>query len=344
VQPGARIAALKELVLNFDRRATERVRWRVGHTGTVFARDPALAARGAHGQPMMILPRPFGPSTRSADNLNPDKVTRLFELDTFCSSLFWEGGNIVHDSERLFVGADSIAQNMFRLGLTQSQVRALFCAEFGSEVVVLGDPRKVQFDIATRNVTRSGQAAYHIDLDVALLGKFGRKRKPRALLADVALGLDYLPALLRQRRRFVGHFLPPPQMREFIAAEYEAYAHERHPQLLGYCTTLENLGYHVIGLPDLRIDPEQNVFRMAGNLDFLYCNAVVGRNRGRPAVHYLEFGLRALDHAVASRLRRAGLEPVRVNATTATANALMDLNGGLRCFCGRLPSSKQDLP
>ena len=86
-------------------------------------------------------------------------------------------------------------------------------------------------------------------------------------------------------------------------------------------------------MPDLRIDPLENVFAST-NLDFGYCNILPGIRDGRPAAHYLPWGIPALDKAAARCFQDAGLEPVRI-ATPRVANALMRLHGG-HCFCGAL--------
>ena len=195
-------------------------------------------------------------------------------------------------------------------------------------------PAAAQTSTPANEATVSGQPAFHIDLDVALLGRFGRHRRPCALVADPVRGLDALRSVLAKRSLFTGSFLPASQAKQYVRAEYEAYARKRYRSLLGYAATLERLGYRVVGMPDLRIDPAENVFAST-NLDFGYCNILPGRRRGRPAVHYLPWGIPALDLAAAARFRAAGVQPVSVG-TPAVANALMRLQGGLHCFCGAL--------
>ena len=80
------------------------------------------------------------------------------------------------------VGADTITENVGRLGLTPAEVVRLLAAELGHEVVVLGTPRG-RFDHDLNRVEPSGQASYHVDLDVALLGRDGDGRRT-ALVAD----------------------------------------------------------------------------------------------------------------------------------------------------------------
>ncbi|MBC8457377.1 MAG: hypothetical protein H8D67_05205, partial [Deltaproteobacteria bacterium] len=303
---------------------------------TVFAQDNAKAARDEQDNPVLITPRAFPRDThRAEDELSPEEAERAFGIKVVRSRLYWEGGNIIHDAERYLIGVDTIAGNMARLGLTEHEVIESFSAEFGSEIIPIGDLSSTKFNVSKDGLEESGQASFHIDLDISLLGKFGRKRRPRVLIADPARGLDFLPAVLAHRELFSNHFVPSNRARELIAAEYDAFARERHPKLLAYCATLEELGYLVIGVPDLRIDPKENLFRTV-NLDFSYCNVLPGLRRGRPAVYYLPWGIRALDMDAEKRFRKAGVEPVRVSSNFRIANALMKLHGGLHCFCGQL--------
>ena len=336
VEPGADLDALRRLVREFfSPSASDRVRFAELRAITVFAQDNARPARDGSGRSVLLIPRSFSRgSTREEDELAPGEAERALGVPVVRSRLIWQGGNIVHDNHQCLVGVDTIAENMTRFGLTAGETTTLLSAELGVEVTVLGDSRRARFDHIKEAMVPSGQAAFHIDLDVALLGQFGRHRKPCALVADPIRGLDGLSAVLARHSLFTGLFVPALRAKEYIRAEYEAYARQRHPQLLGYAATLERLGYRVVGVPDLRIDPAENVFAST-NLDFGYCNVLPGLRRGRPAVHYLPWGIPVLDRAAAARFRTAGVEPVRVG-TPAVANALMRLEGGLHCVCGAL--------
>lgn len=80
----------------------------------------------------------------------------------------------------LAIGADTVAENVTRLGLTRDEVVQIFAAELGWPVTVLGDAACDRFDHGRNGVNRSGQASYHVDLDVALLGRT-RAKGPAAL-------------------------------------------------------------------------------------------------------------------------------------------------------------------
>jgi hypothetical protein len=121
-----------------------------------------------------------------------------------------------------------------------------------------------------------------------------------------------------------------------LSAEYQASANERAPIVGGYTKTLERLGYRVVGMPDLRLRREKSVFGDT-RFDFTYCNVLPGLNAKRASVHYLPWGIRALDRAAESRLRTAGVRPVAVSADPTVAHALMRFSAGLHCFCGLMP-------
>jgi hypothetical protein len=337
VEPGANINGLLAIAESFHPSARNRLRFVEGTTATLFAQDNARAARDVDGHPVLLLPREFARrSHRADDELDETKSSQMFGVRTVRSGLFFEGGNVINDDERILIGVDTIATNMVTLGLNADEVIRWFASELGADVATLGELTHVRIgDQGNGTIVRSGQATFHIDMDCALLGRFGKKRKPRALLADAASGIDLLPAVLRRRSLFSDHFLPPDEARAQIEAEYFAYAEERLPKLIGYHDQLVELGYVVQGVPDLRIDPKENVFGTV-NLDFTYCNVLPGLWRGRPSVVTLPFGVRELDEQAAACMEKAGVVALRLSRSAIVANDLMKLRGGLHCFCGIL--------
>jgi hypothetical protein len=335
VEPGADIGALARLALRFHPNAPSRVRFVPLHCISVFAQDNARATQDAAGHPVLMIPRAFrAGGARAEDELDPAAAQRAFDIPVRRSRLYWEGGNIVHDDTRCFVGVDTVAENAARLGLSHDEVVTLLAAEFGLPVAPLGRARSSRFDPTDDRRSSSGQSSFHLDLDLALLGRAGRARRPRALVADAARGLEFVDDVLGVRRLTEGHFLPPREIRRHLRAEYEASAEARHPLLLEYASDLAGHGYTVMGVPDLRIDPKMDVFRRV-NLDFGFCNVLPGLHRGRPAVYHFISGVRVLDADARQRMRLARVEPVAVS-TADVASALMQLQGGLHCCCGSL--------
>src|SRR5947208_3457829 len=90
--------------------------------GTIFARDNALAARDRRGRPVLLVPRALRTSGESsASPLDARAAQRLLAVRVVRSRLFWHGGNILFDGECLAVGADTISENVTRLGLTATE-------------------------------------------------------------------------------------------------------------------------------------------------------------------------------------------------------------------------------
>lgn len=335
VEPGADVDALAKIAGRFDPGAQTRVRFVPLRTVSVFAQDNARAARDARGTAVLLVPRSFrATGARADDEIDPSAAERAFGIPVQRSRLYWEGGNVVHDDDQCFVGVDTIAENAARLGLARKEVIALLEVEFGMPVAVLGRAEGARYDADADRFSSSGQASFHIDLDVAMLGRIGRARSPRALVADAARGLDFVDDVLAKRGLVAGHFLPASDIRRHVRAEYEAYATIRHPLLLEYAATLGDRGYRVVGVPDLRVDPDMDVFRRV-NLDFGYCNVLPGSKNGRPAVHHFVSGIGALDADASRRMRIAGVDAVPVS-TPDVASALMLLFGGLHCCCGTI--------
>jgi hypothetical protein len=335
VEPGADLDALARLVDRFSRRARSRVRFVPLACATVFAQDNALATRDAQGCPVLLVPRAFrAAESREEDALDPAAAARALGLPVRRSRLYWEGGNIVHDVAAAFVGVDTLAENAARQGLEAGETMSILSAELGLPVAALGRLGQSTFDAIDKRSQSSGQASFHVDLDVALLGRFGRAHRPRALVADAARGLDFVDDVLSSRRRVEGHFLPARDIRRHVRAEYDACASARHPLLLEYATTLEDHGYRVTGMPDLRIDTRMDVFKRV-NFDFGFCNVIPGLRAGCPSVYHFVSGVRRLDADAAARMRLAGVQSVAVS-NADVASALMLLQGGLHCCCGSL--------
>ncbi len=314
-----------------------RVRIATVDFGSIFARDNALAARDGRGRPALLVPRGLRTEWDSAaPPLDAKAAERALGLRIARSGLYWHGGNILYDGEHLIIGADTIAENVTRLGLARGEVLAILRAELGEDIVVLGEPAQARFDHEKNRVIPSGQASYHIDLDVALLGPSGPEGRPTALVADPDLGLELLPEAMQDPGLVLPHFLSDAQGRAAVAAEYRAVARLRRPKLRAYRKTLEGLGYRVVGTPELRTNWRENLLGCA-NLDLTYGNVLPGLNRGRPAVHYLPWGIRTLDEAAEKCFRLADIEPVAVASTPYLANAMVQRAAGLRCFCGAMP-------
>jgi hypothetical protein len=334
-EPEADLQRVQRLAHAFGLVAGPRLRFVQFRSATPYAQDDARPALGPQNRPTLLVPRGFRPGSHPvAAALDPEGAVRALGVQVVQSRVYWEGGNILHDSDRCLVGADTIAENMGRLGLTAREVVRLFTADLGATVAVLGDLARARFDPDGTGTT--GQASFHLDLDVSLLGSTRRRGRPVALLADPAAGLRRLDRVLAQPALLARHFVSGGPARALLAEDYGASARERRPVLAGYRATLERLGYRVVGVPDLRLHPVGGVLGSMV-LDFNYCNVLPGLRAGRAAVHYLPTGVPALDRAAEARFRAAGARPVRVSSDFDMAEALMRNHAGLHCVCAQLP-------
>ncbi len=333
VDPETDVRAVRRLARPRRRVAFARVDF-----GTIFARDNALAARDGRARPTLLVPRALRTEWNSAvPPLAVGAASRRLGVRVVRSRLYWHGGNILFDGECLAVGADTIAENVSRLGLVAAEVRALLAAELGREVLVLGVPGGARFDHDRNRLVPSGQASYHVDLDVALLGRTSDDGRPTALVADPRRGLAVLPAVIAHRSVAASPHLSVSRARDEIAREYRVAAREREPVLRGYRERLVRRGYRVVGVPELRTREGRDPGVGLRPLDLVYCNVLPGLHRGRPAVHYLPWGIPALDAAAEQCFRAAGARPVRVTGAPDLARAMMQRAAGLRCFCGTMP-------
>jgi hypothetical protein len=318
-----------------------RIRFGTASSATAFARDHAVAGRTPAGDSVLLIPRGFRPERGKEDApLDARGTRRALGVKVRRSRLYWQGGNILFDGHRCLVGVDLLRENMGRLGLARAEVLAILEAEFGVRVAALGALARSRFDGTRDQLSRSGQASYHIDLDVCLLGVVGDAHgPPTAMIADPDLGLSVLPTVLRDPLLRDWHGLPQAIGSRVLREEYERVAAERRPKLAHYRRQLERLGYRVISLPELRVDAERRLAGL-GNMDFAFANALPASHRGAPAVYFLPWGITALDALAERQYRRAGVEPVRLSGFGPLAHGMMELAAGLHCFVGALPARR----
>lgn len=314
-----------------------RVRFELGRSATMFARDHALAARGPTGNPLLLIPRGFRPDRGKEDvALDERAARRALGVTVRRSQLYWEGGNVLFDGHRCLIGADLVRENIGRLGLSRDEVVAILEAEFGTEVSVLGEVSRSAFDGTQDRLSRSGQASYHIDLDLSPLGSVVAHDPPVVMLTDPDLGLGVLPLVLRHPRLDAWRGVTPRVGRQVQADEYRRVAEERRPRLHRYRRQLERLGYRVIAIPELRVDPSRSLVGV-GNMDFAFCNVLPALHRGHAAVYYLPWGIPALDRLAERQWRRARVAPVALSSFAPLAHGMMGLAAGLHCFVGPVP-------
>jgi hypothetical protein len=335
VDPDADLSEIRRMA-RVAVKGSRLVRFISADFGTIFARDNAMAARDARGHPVLFIPRTLRIAGDSdASPLDVRATERKLGVDVVRSGLYWHGGNILFDGITLAVGADTIAENVTRLGLSQSEVVDVFEAELGHEITVLGNPARRRFDHEHNRMRSSGQASYHLDLDVVLLGRT-RARRPTALVADLRAGLTFLPGVLARHGSDASPYLASRRAMSLLATEYRLAARRQAPILAAYAEALAGRGYRVLRVPQLQTRATQEGPGGLLARDLVYCNALPGLNRGRPAVYYTPWKVPMLDAAAIRVFRSAGVRPVPISRTAYLASAMMDRAAGLRCFCGTL--------
>lgn len=336
VEPGGNLDTLAEVIFDFDPTARERVVLYELQSASVFAQDNGRGALTGLGQPALLIPRGFRQERgRGREALDTQVRQELGGIQVHRSRLYWEGGNVLNDDLICLIGMDHVRENMLRFGLTAEEVKLLFRSEFGDKIAFLGDLDAATFDLSEQRALETGQASFHLDLDVALLGTINARKPPVALVAAPNETLPLIDKVLRNRELTKEHFLDEQASRQVIGLGYRRYAEERAVKLESYSRVLTELGYEIIPVPDLRIDPNRNLFSTR-NLDFVYCNVMPGLIKGRPSVVYLKYGIPALDHRAEQAYREAGCSPVPVTNSGRLANLLMLFRGGLRCACSQI--------
>ena len=133
---------------------------------TIWPQDPFLVLRDRSGRPRLLVSREFD---RAGDRAMAAKIAATLGCSCEDSSLAFEGGNIVADADRAFIGANTIRYNAVRLGLSEPEVVERFEHELGQPVLVVGPVP---------------QPVAHIDMMLTPLGN------RRLALADPKWGAD----------------------------------------------------------------------------------------------------------------------------------------------------------
>ncbi len=315
---------------------------------TLFAQDNGKTGILPDGRTALMLPRPTN-DTRNGDTLSPEKLSGPLGIPILPSKLYWEGGNILFDGQTCLIGAQTIAYNVTRFGLSEQQVKKAFKLEFGAKVLVLGDMKsalqsaRADEENGNAGSAERGQADFHIDLDVCVLGQVADSRRPLVAIADPLLGAKYSGAILRRPQLFEHHFLPAKDMKYYFSQILEATIERRVPLLEAYAKTLTSAGYALAGIPDIRLAPELNYLARV-NMSFNYCNVLPAASRsGRPVVYLFHYGIPALDKAADKVYRSCGVKPIPIGADVSTPHELLLLRGGLHCLCAKMNGNRNEL-
>ena len=231
VKPGVDRNRMESLIRLWGAEPT-RVRLVEHRCQTLFAQDNGKTGILPDGTTALMLPRAANGS-RNGDALSPEKLSGLLGFTILSSKLYWEGGNVLYDGHTCLIGAQTIAYNVTRLGLSEQQVREAFKLEFGAEVLVLGDMKsalewaRTDEENGNTDPSENGQADFHIDLDLCVLGQVAGSPRPVVAIADPLLGAKYRAAILRRQELFEHHFLPAK--RHAVLLPRDSTGHDRAP-------------------------------------------------------------------------------------------------------------------
>lgn len=305
---------------------------------TIWPQDPFLVLAGGDGERRLLVSKVF---ERAGDREMAAVLGAELGWPVSESGLSFDGGNVVADGERAFVGADAIARNARDLGLDDAQIARRFEGELGRPVVVIGP---------------TPQPIGHIDMMLTPLGA------GRIALADTAAGARIAAAQLASapetvtafeegvEREFFGHpslreirtpsgsVVRAPEIRGHTA---DAIADSRlvAPVLDRIAEALAARGYDVVRIPlllmyglesaagDPRSGPERPFADVLPYPMLTYNNVVVERAGGTDRVYLPRYGWPAFDRAAAERWRSIGYE---VHAVPGFATSAL-YGGALRC-------------
>ena len=231
---------------------------------------------------------------------------------------------------------DTVSENAARLGLSHEEVLSLLAGEFGMPVTPLGRAAASRFDPVGRAAVRVGPGVVSSrSRHRRCSGMFGRARRPRALVADAARGLEFAGRCAAGPAVHRGAFpagtrdsaAPARGVRRLRRSPSSAVARVRRPNWRPTATA---------SLACLTCASTRRWTCSAASTSIsASATCCPGCHRGRPGVYHFVSGVRALDADAARRMRHAGVQPVPVS-TAEVASAMMQLQGSLHCCCGSL--------
>lgn len=340
VRPGADLDTMNSLIERWQC-DSGRVDFIEAQVGSLFAQDNAMTMHRQDGYHYLLLPKKdnrIGISKR----IKKKRLERAYGLTFRRSKLYWDGGNICYDGNHCLIGSNTIALNMKRKKQAQEQVVQQFEEEFGSKVTVLGNIEESKQCLKSDDpnhpfLLEGGQADFHLDLDLCLLGEVRAGHPPLVAIADTEINFELLNDIVDQSSLFDQHFLPAEEMKAIYLANLGATMRRRKPYISAYRLQLEELGYQCITVPDFRLHPDLNYLGRL-NFTFNYINVIpCASARSGPTCYYAGYGLEGIEKEVERVYGEAGIKARLVNpVASSTGNELMHLRGGLHCATSKL--------
>ncbi|KAA9134064.1 hypothetical protein F3N42_00495 [Marinihelvus fidelis] len=300
---------------------------------TIWTQDPFLVLRDEAGKTLLLKSREF---ERAGDSLLADVLGEFAGYPLRRSALFFEGGNVVSDSDYVFIGANTIRYNAVKLGQPEEEVVVAFQEELGRPVLVVGP---------------FPQPVAHIDMMLTPLGD------GRLALADPGAGADMAERALANQpesvaafedfceQTFFGHpaigqisasqgqLIRPPSLSGHTR-EMAVRSREIAPVLDGIAAAMAGFGYEVVRIPWLYGGPEISLADeetgsapSAAYPMLTYNNVLIERTTQTERVYLPRYGWSAMDQAAEKAWRDLGFETTAIEGLTTSAM----YGGALRC-------------
>ena len=299
---------------------------------TIWTQDPFLVLSTAKGEVTLLMSRDF---ERADDRVMAEVISRATGYRVQRSGLFFEGGNIVSDADRVLIGADTIRRNALELDVAEQEVVLRFEEQLGRPVLVVGPvPQPIP----------------HIDMMLTPLGD-------RAILvADTGAGAriaehameDDPEAVAEFERRTEEQFFGDPSVRQvngrkgpLVAPRLQgrtrdmiARSRELAPVLDEVARSLEAYGYRVVRMPLLFGGPDvdqsvpgDNRPLQAGYPMLTYNNVLLAEDAGAKRVYLPRYGWAPMDAAATQVWEALGFATRAIDGFTISAM----YGGALRC-------------
>lgn len=329
--PGA--FAVRQPAAPLRERAFELVAVDPARALTIWPQDPFLVLTTPSGEPRLLRSRRF---ERADDRVMASVLSEHAGWPVVDSELDFEGGNIVADERRAYVGANTIRRNALARSEPEPEIARRFEAALGRPVLVVGP---------------LPQPIGHLDMYLTPLGF------DRVLLADPGAGAGHVERVLASdpesiagfERAVRAWFFGDPEVDRLPGADGPILA----PDLTGrtrdavrdsralapafdaLALALASTGLEVSRIPillaraaDLEAAPPERPYAVALDYPVVTYNNVLQETRdGRERVWLPQYGLAVLDDAAREAWRTLGYEVVPVPGYATSAM----YGGALRC-------------
>ena len=299
---------------------------------TIWPQDPFLVLTEPGGAVTLLTSKEF---ERADDAMMANIIAWDGAYGVQPSDLFFEGGNIVSDRERVFIGANTIRQNATELRLEEPEVVRRFEEELGRPVLVVG---------------AVPQAVSHIDVALTPLGA------GRLALADAAAGARIAERALKEDPGSVAafeawtedHFFGDPSIREIPGVkgpltapdvrgrtrEMIDWSRKLAPLFDHLAKSLEQHGYRVeripwlFGGPDIDTTAAYSEWSLRPGYPMLtYNNVLIEEDADGKRVYLPRYGWPAMDDAASQAWEALGFSTRPIEGLTISAM----YGGALRC-------------